>query len=65
MSNQFIKDYYYECYNSEDKEGKRKLTQQINTILESIPPKDMAMAIVRMLGWNTSIRDAEELNKLE
>ena len=63
MTTKFIKDYYYEFYNSQDKEGKKILTQTLGAILETIPPKYMAMAIVALVNMNEEMLDAEELNK--
>jgi len=62
MTTKFIKDYYYDFYNAKDKEGKRMLTLHINAILEVLPPKTMAMAIVALYNANHAMLDAEELN---
>jgi len=61
----FIKDYYYEFYMSKDKEGKRMLTNTVNSLLEAVPPKTLAQACVALLNANTAMLDAEELNQDE
>ena len=62
MSNHLIKHYYEEYYNSEDKEGKRQLTNMVNTILDSTTAKDMAKAVVLMMRYQMNVMDADELN---
>jgi len=62
MTTDFIKDFYHTFYMEHDKEGKRDLTNTVNTFLETIPPKTMAMALVALMRANHSMLDAEELN---
>lgn len=63
MTNEYIKDFYYDFYHSKDKEGKRRLTNEINAILEVVPPKVMAMALVALVNGNKDMMDAKELNE--
>jgi hypothetical protein len=60
-----IKDYYEEFYNSKDKEGKKMLTQHVNLILDLVPPRIMAMAMVALQCCHTKMMDAKELNQNE
>lgn len=57
-----IKDYYHEYYNKKDKEGKKMLTSSVNILLESVPPKLMAMALVAFISGNKEMFDVKELN---
>ena len=61
----FIKDYYYEFYMSKDKEGKKRLTNTVNALLESVPPKTMAQALTALTNANKDMFDAGELNPIE
>ena len=65
MANHLIKHYYHEHYDSQDKEGKRQLTNMVNTILESTTAKDMARAVVLMMHYQMNVMDADELNEGE
>lgn len=62
MSNHLIKHYYEEYYNSQDKEGKRQLTNMVNTCLDGITARDMAKAVVLMMSYQMNVMDADELN---
>ena len=63
MIDKFIKDYYYELFNTQDTSGRRRLTQQVNALLDTVPPKALAMALVTLVNANTGMFDAEELNQ--
>jgi len=60
-TDKFMKDAYYEYYMSLDKEGKRLLTNKVNLLLETIPPKTIAMAVVA-ITHATLDRNEDELN---
>lgn len=62
-SAKFIKDYYYEHYQSKNTFDRKRLTNTVNAILESLPPKVMAMALVALIDGNKDMFDAEELNQ--
>jgi hypothetical protein len=59
----FIKDYYYEHYQRKNTFDRKRLTNTVNAILESLPPKVMAMALVALIDGNKDMFDAEELNE--
>ncbi len=59
----FIKDYYYEFYMSKNTFDRKRLTNAVNALLESIPPKTMAQALVALIDGNSDMFDAEELNQ--
>ena len=63
MPAKFIKDYYYEHYHSRNTYNRKRLTNTVNAILESLPPKVMAMALVALIDGNKDMFDAEELNE--
>ena len=63
MTHRDIKDHYYTYYVAQEKEDKRRLSNEINGLLEGVPPKVMAMAIVMLVRGNKGMLDAKELNE--
>jgi len=59
-----LTDYYYTIYEAEDKEGKRMLTNQVNSAMESVPPKVLAMSIMALIRSDKGKAwDKDNLNK--
>lgn len=51
----FLEDYYYEHYYKQDKKGKAMLTNQLNALLENVPPKALAMSLVALVYESNQI----------